>query len=198
MERKVSKVFESWYEEKETGAFTLKKGAFLFTVPDDNMPYVSKINGSPELLQWRGKCLPKEIKSREEFNALAELFKDDVMEELIDLQVTWYRNLSVKQLLTYWYRLDENALAISETQSTAGYRLRHLNEFGDSLFWEFIVPFFLNELDGLSFELNPELSSNLIGMSVSDYETRLALQSEADASRCCWFYRPYEGGVPDV
>jgi len=117
-------------------------------------------------------------------------FADDKMEEIFRRHIRFFETVTVKELIAHWYQLDTNS-------SPPQYELRFLTDCDDPLYWKVALPVILYELKDMSFE--PERNGSLlIARSVTEYETRIALESEESSRRCFWFHRLFAGGVTDA
>jgi hypothetical protein len=112
--------------------------------------------------------LPKHV-SEEEYNKLA--LSDDT---------------EVRSLIREWYLADENAVP-------ARYTLRNLETMENDDFWKNVIPKLRGAMVGYMFD--SDTPTLLVGRSVTEWETRLALQ--LDPSKVLWVHRQFVDGPPD-
>ena len=122
-----------------------------------------------------------------DYQHLKTCFPDQKMIEIIRKHVKFYETITVRDFVGYWYRIESNAFPVC-------YELRHLTDFNDPLYWRIALPVLVAVFKEVSFEPERDVSL-LVARSVTEYETRIALQTEESARRCFWFHRPFAGGV---
>jgi hypothetical protein len=111
--------------------------------------------------------LPKHL-SEEEYNKLA--LSDDT---------------EVRSLIRDWYLADENAVPVR-------YTLRNLENIKNDDFWRYVIPKLRGAMIGYMFD--PNTPTLLVGRSVTEWETRLAMQ--LDPSKVLWVHRRFIDGPP--
>jgi hypothetical protein len=92
----------------------------------------------------------------------------------------------VRSLIREWYLADENAVPVR-------YTLRNLETMENDDFWKNVIPKLRGAMVGYMFD--PDTPTLLVGRSVTEWETRLAMQ--LDPSKVLWVHRRFVDGPPD-
>jgi len=134
-----------------------------------------------------------------DYDVLKALYTDEKIKEVVRKHLLFYKSITVRDFLSFLYRLDGNS-------DSAYYELRNLVDMYDPQVdpskrrWDPLImnvgrPLINHVLKDLAFDPVTD-SSLLIARSVTEYETRMALQSEETARRCFWFHRTFAGVTP--